>query len=434
MEKIKQIQDQKMNARLYPIYKRLSWDLLFYYSIIYLFLLQEKNFSASQILLSEAFFTTSCLLLQIPLGLLIDKLKKRNSLIFANCCMCLFILILIFTQNYIHLLIAFFIDAVGYVIKGICETNILYDSLPKGKKRGSLYSSIDGGASATYYIIDAITSIIAGFTFVINPYLPIILCLLINVISTYLSTKFKETYNNTNEENKNITVKQYFKELKEVTRFAFTSKRMFCLLLFFGIVSGLNYNLTTLRSGVLEQIQMPEQYFGVIFDMIQVFAAVCAGMQKIIHKRFRNKTLTMIGMPLAIILVLIGTLATGEMNTIKILLITILFILTGGIKGSHNVLIYRYLNNFTNKEVRTKLATIRSIIYNIFSIGISLLGAWLLSITNASNTIITIGFVSAVILSLLLYYMKDKVGLNTEKYSVQDLKYSTINKKKSIGG
>ena len=44
-----------------------------------------------------------------------------------------------FINNYKMLLLANFIDAIGYVIKGVCETNILYDSLPKGEKRGTLY-------------------------------------------------------------------------------------------------------------------------------------------------------------------------------------------------------------------------------------------------------------------------------------------------------
>ena len=135
MSSTKEIQDKKLNARLYPIYKMISWDLLFYYSIIYLFLTQAKHFSASQVLLGEAFFTASCFIVQIPIGLLVDRFGKKNSLVLANICMCIFTIILIFTKNYSQLLIAFFIDSIGYVIKGICETNILYDSLPKGKKR-----------------------------------------------------------------------------------------------------------------------------------------------------------------------------------------------------------------------------------------------------------------------------------------------------------
>ena len=90
MSSTKEIQNRKLNARLYPIYKMISWDLLFYYSIIYLFLTQVKHISASQVLLGEAFFTASCLILQIPIGLLVDRYGKKNSLVFANICMCIF--------------------------------------------------------------------------------------------------------------------------------------------------------------------------------------------------------------------------------------------------------------------------------------------------------------------------------------------------------
>ena len=37
MEETQKIQDKKTNTKLFPIYKMFSWDLLFYYSIIYLF-------------------------------------------------------------------------------------------------------------------------------------------------------------------------------------------------------------------------------------------------------------------------------------------------------------------------------------------------------------------------------------------------------------
>lgn len=423
----KEIQNKKLNARLYPIYKMISWDLLFYYSIIYLFLVQAKGFSASQILLSEAFFTASCLVLQIPLGLLVDRLGKKNSLIFANICLCVFTLILLFVSNYTQLLIAFFVDAIGYVIKGTCETNILYDSLPRGKKRGSLYSRIDGKGTARYYVIDAVTSLVAGYAFVISPYLPIILCLIGNILATILSTRFRHTQIPIEDDDDIRTgAKEYFKQLKEAMKFAFKSKRLLCLLIFFGLITGLNYNLTTFRGGVLEQIQLPEQYFGLVFAMIQILAAICSGFQRVIHKKFRNKTLTVLGIPMTSFLILIGLFATGNPTNFKTAMIVALFVILGGVKGAHNVLIYRYLNNFTNREIRTKLSTVRNIVYNIFTIVISLFGSWLLSITNASNSIMILGIVATAILALLLYYMKDKLGLKVDDYDEEDLKYSHV--------
>ena len=290
MEEAQKIQDKKTNTKLFPIYKMFSWDLLFYYSIIYLFLTQAKNFSASEVLLAESFFTASCLLLQIPIGLLVDKIGKKNSLVFANICMCVFITILLFVNNYPMLLLANFIDAIGYVIKGVCETNILYDSLPKGEKRGTLYSSIDGVGAARYYIIDAITSIIAGITFAIDPYIPVVLCLIVNIIALILSTRFKHTQSQREEYSKE-TARQYFKELREAIKFTFNSKRMLCLMLFFGLMSGLTYNLSTYRSNILNSINIPAQYFGVIFAIIQIMAGICSKGQVWLHKRFKNNTL-----------------------------------------------------------------------------------------------------------------------------------------------
>lgn len=423
MNNTEEIQNKKINARLYPIYKMLSWDLLFYYSIIFLYLVQAKNFSASQVMLGEAFFTASCFVLQIPIGLLVDKIGKKRSLVIANICMCLFSFILLIIQNFNQLLIGYFIDAIGYVLRTVCETNILYDSLPIGKKRGNLYSEIDGIGASRYYVVDAITSLIAGYAFVLNPYLPIIFCFIANIISTILATRFRSIKLQNEQVEVKEGVREYFRQLGEAIRFTKKSKRIFCLLLYFGLVSGLIYNLTTFRSSVLEGISIPEHYFGIIFAISQMVAAICAKAQIFIHKRFRNKTLAVLGIPLTISCIIIGFLAMiGTSTTFKVIIV-LLFVFQGAIKGAYNVLIYRYLNNFTNRKIRTKLATIRNMFYNISSIFISLFGAMLLNYTDSANTIIIVGCMMTILIILLLDYMRGKVGLKPEQYKKEDLKY-----------
>lgn len=430
MASAKEIQNRKVNARLYPIYKMISWDLLFYYSIIYLFLTQAKGFSASQVLLAEAVFTSMCLIIQIPVGILVEKIGKKRSLVFANVCMCLFTILLIFLKTYTQLFVAYFLDAIGYVIKCVCETNILYDSLPKGKKRGSLYSTLDGLGASRYYMVDAVTSLIAGYAFVISPYLPIVLCLIGNIISTILASKFKHIQMPDDDVEEKTSVKEYLWQLKNAVRFTKKSKRIACLLIFFGLVSGLIYNMTTFRSGILEQIELPAQYFGLVFAISQVAASLCSRMQNLIQKRYKNTTLAHLGIPLTVSCIIIGVLAVGKISNIKTYIIIALFILQGAIKGVYNVLIYRYLNNFTTKQIRTKLATVRNIVYNLFSIAISLIGAALLHFSNASTAIIIIGISMTIVMILLLDYMKDKVGLKPENYTKDDLKYSTLVLKK----
>lgn len=428
MESTKEIQNKKLNTKLYPFYKMISWDLLFYYSIIYLFLTQAKSFTASQVLFGEAVFTASCLILQVPIGLLVDRFGKKNSLVLANICMCIFTIILLSVTNYKMLLIAYFIDAIGYVIKSDCETNILYDSLPRGKTRGILYSKIDGLGASRYYIIDAITSLIAGYTYVINPYIPLVLCLIANIISTILATRFRHTQivdEESAEKKENIS--RYFRELKGAMKFAIRSKRMLCLLMFFGVISGLTYNMSTFRSNVLDSIKIPAQYFGIIFAVTQIAAALCSRLQGKLHKKFRNKTLTILGFPYIFSCIIIGILVNIFSNSAAPIVI-FLFIMQGAIKGAYNVIIYRYLNNFTNRYIRVKLATVRNIIYNMFTLIISLIGSILLNITSSANTILTVGCLAVVFMIWLLDYMRDRVGLDPEKYSEEDLKYSSITK------
>ena len=171
------IKRKKKNVKIFPIYKMVSWDLLFYFPIIFLFLTQIKGFSASQVLFADAFYTLSNTFWQIPVTSVVDRIGKKNCLIIGNILYSLSILAMIFLQNYYELLIIQFIYALGYSIKGICESNILYDSLPAGKKRGKIYSTIDGKSSSYFYIFDAISSVIAGFTFTINGYIPMVLLL-----------------------------------------------------------------------------------------------------------------------------------------------------------------------------------------------------------------------------------------------------------------
>lgn len=134
---------KKKNVRMFPIYKTVSWDLLFYYPIIFLFLTQTKGFSASQVLFSDAFYTLANTFWQLPVTSLVDRIGKKNCLIIGNVLYSASILAMICLQNYYELLLIQFIYALGYSIKGICESNILYDSLPVGAKRGKVFSTID---------------------------------------------------------------------------------------------------------------------------------------------------------------------------------------------------------------------------------------------------------------------------------------------------
>ena len=428
--KQKLIRHKKKNVRLFPLYKMVSWDLLFYYPIIFLFLTQVKGFSAAQVLFSDAFYTLSNTLWQIPVTRLVDRVGKKNALIVGNILNTLSISSMIFMKEYYELLIIQFIYALGYSIKGICEANILYDSLPKGYRRGKIFSKIDGKSTSYFYIFEAVASMTAGFTFVINGYIPMILCFICCIIATILSFKFRHTAIVQNKVEP-IKFTEYMVQLKTSFGYFLKSKRIRSLIIFNALLMGMITAIVNLRSSMLEELQVPEQYFGVIFAMLQIIAAISTRNTERIQENFRNKTLGWLGIPMVMSCVVIGFIGQDELSKSSLILIVVLFAIQYAIKGPYIGLMTRYLNNFTNRGIRPKISALRYLTANLATAILSLISSGLLAITTTANTFIIIGCITTIGVVLLLNYMRDKVGLKPEEYSDEDIRYS-INRPEKI--
>lgn len=415
---------ENKNIKLYPIYKATSWDLLFYYTILFLFLTQAKNISPADVLLAEAFYPIFKCIFLIPTTILIEKIGKRKGLILGNLINVFAIFTFIISSNLFLVIIAELLEAIAFNIKGIAETNLLYDSLPKDEKRGSRFSRIDGQGGAWYYYIDAITSVITGFLYIINPYIPMILCMITCVFSTFLSYKFVETKE---LKKTKISTKTYIKNLKSSFKYMFQSERLRYLMLFGAICSGLLSVLISLRSGTLEEIGVPEQYFGVIFGVLGMIAGIASKNQHRFHKHFRNKTLAMISVPAAVSAILVGlTVALKLPYTMTLVILLLLFAIQFISKGPFYTLIKRYLNNFTTSTLRSKISSCYNLMESLSRSIISLLASFLLRGIDSASTMCIIGCILTIILVLLLDKMRQKVGLKPEKYKKSEIEFLEI--------
>ena len=422
------MEEKNRNIKLFPIYKMISWDLLFFYAIIFLYLVQVKQLSAPQVILAEALYNVAIMLFIIPSGKIVDKIGKKNSVIIANISTSISIVIILLMNQIYHLIIAYSVMAFGYSIKVIAENRILYDSIPSGSKRGKIFSLIDGKASSYYYYIDAITSIATGFLFTVNPHIPIVLCLIMCIISTILACRFQHTNainKSQKEHNEKISLKEAFKHVKD-------SKRLLYLILFYASFSGLLYNLSSLRSSLFKDLNLKARYFGIIYAILQIISGTTARYQNKVHNKFKNQTLAVLGIPLTISCILIGLLGNLKTDNFIFFVIMVLFIIQNVLKVPYRTLIVRYMNNFTNKSIRTKLATIESLAYYAITVIFSLTSSYLLERTSTANTFVVIGVISTFLIGILLYFMKGRVGLKPEEYPDEDLKYSHFNKEKSL--
>ena len=95
--------------------------------------------------------------------------------------------------------------------------------------------------------------------------------------------------------------------------------------------------------------------------------------------------------------------------------------------GLYNVLIIKYLSNFTNSQIDTKIFAINSFVASITSVAFGLIASRLIKVLPIPIAMITFGVISFIIMSIVLLYMKNKVGLDPKMYSELELKYDNKN-------
>ena len=428
------------NQNLYKIYKMISWDLLFYYAISYLFLVQEKKLSTSQIILADAFYPLFKLIFQIPCTILIEKLGKKNSLILANLSLVVYLLIVMGLASTLGYIVSNIFCALGYTIKGIAESNLLYDSIENGEKKRTIFSKIDGFSSSLYYYFDAITAISAGFLFVINPYIPMILCLLCNVLSVLLSFKFKEiptdtsVSNNEDDENpyKNLPFfKQltfYIQDLKQAFKFIAQSKRLRALIIFNAVFVSFISLIITLRRSVLTELNVPNEYFGIIFAIYGLVAGFASNAASRIHKTHGNQTLTFLGLSYCISILLAGLIATLTNLPAFLVYFSVLglFTIHSVITGPYYTLIKQYLGSFSTSTMRNKITSANLLIESLTRTFLSFLASYVTDTVESAVATLILGILFTIMLLIVLSYMKSRVGLDPEKYPKSDIKFHEI--------
>lgn len=418
------IDNKKYNVKLFPIYKALSWDLLFYYAISFLFLTGTKGISASDVLFYDAFYPIFKFVLQIPTTVIINKFGNRRCLILGNLFVSASILLMIVANGLPILIFSQFLSALGFSIKNLTETAFLYDSIEKNEKRNDIFSKIDGRSSSFYYYIDAITSLTTGFLFVVNGYLPMLLCFFLCVISTLLSLNFKEVIQTNLEK---IGIKENLTDIKDGFKFIFQSSRLKSLIIFYSLLTSILSLRSSLSSSIFTDIHLPEQYFGITYAVFQIISGIASSKQDWFHNKFRNKTLTVFGLGVTLSMIAIGLCEITNLNyglTLEIILI--MLSIQCCIKGPYYTLIKRYLNSFSTSSMRTKIYAAVELPYSILRACICFICSALLDITTTSYVYVILGCVFTVIMIFLTDHMKHTVGLKPEEYSKKDIEFAEI--------
>lgn len=425
----KKAQMRKRNMKLYPIYKTLGWDYIFFYTTNFLFLTQVKNIAPSDVVLIDSFYALFGIIMQIPAVFIVEYLGRKRSMIFANFANCLYMLVVMFSNNLFNLIIAELLSSLAFGIKSASDPAMLNESIPPSRYKSKIFAKISQKGATNYYVINAISTVLAGFFYDINPYIPITLAFIVTLIVTLISTAFIEPQ--TKSKKHKISKFNQVKDLKDSFIFILKSERLKALILFSAVVKGIVSIMATYEITLLEEFDVQAKYLCMVFAMLNIISGIRAKKQGEFHNRYRNKSLcTVFGIiSIAITLGGICGLLASAYSRAFILMIVVSYIIRYSYQGIYDPLIEKYLRNFANEKIDTKIFTAKHFLGSILSAVTGIIASFLLDRISISSCMTIVGILGIIFTVTMSKYMKDRVGLKPEEYSKEEVKYDELKEK-----
>ena len=415
-----EIKARKHNLRLYPKYLMLGFDLLFFYGIRVMFLMDVKGITESQILLAATIYAVSMIVMQVPATLLTSKIGYKNTAIAGNIFNIIWAVLIITFNGFAGLALSQFISAIAFALKYVSESNLLSTSIPQAPnyQRNEIFSRLDKKGFSRYCIFSAISTVIAGFLYNINPYIPIFLCLVCTIAATAISFNF----NDIKESESKASFKDYIKDLKKGYKFITKSKRLRALLIMTGAIWGIIVLLDSYQLTLLQNIGASSVQVGFIFAMFELTRGLFSNTALDFNKKFKNKSLTNILITFSIGFILSGIIALSNLPFYtKLIIIVIVLLIMGAANAIDQILAKKYVNNFASTKILPAIYSAKSICDNIFRTIINLLGAAIVGIYNIDIAMIAMGIFILLLTLGLTIYSKDKLGLKPEEYTQKDI-------------
>lgn len=405
----------RKNIALYRKYKTFSYDFLFYYAVSVLYLTITKGFSMSQVMFINSAYSVFCIIFYFFGNSIVNKLNLKYSTIIGNVFVLINGILFLIGNSYSTFLLANFFGAFGFTLKNISESSILYSSLRKLKKAPE-FSKIEGKSNSKYYYYDAFASFVSGFLFVINNYIPIILCCINLIISLIISINFANV--DKKDSNEKYTLKDMLRETKNILN----SNRLKALYLFSFIFTGIVTVSTTLYKAILIDVGIKNEYTTVIVCIVSIFIGIGAKHLFNIEKITRNKTLKFLSLAFVIALLFVGIVGTSSsLNITNMSILLISLSLMGLVQGAYRVGLKKYILSFTTHKIRNRITSTYYIFENLGSALLSAALGLLLNYTTNSIACIIFATTSFVIIALVIYYMKGRIGLRPEQYAPKDI-------------
>lgn len=318
--------------------------------IIMLYLL-DKGLSYTEIMVLESFFSIAIFVLEVPTGALGDLFGRRFSLFFASIFMALGAAVYILGFRFWQFMIGEALFACGMSLKSGSDTAIVYDSLKKLRKEKT-FATVQGKGEAFALGSQIVGSVLSGFIFSLNKDLPLLISAVLMAGSAIASLFMHEIKTYEHEEKPG-----YFQQIGISARFLLTHQRVRSIALysiFFFVFFRISF---WYYQPYFQDIGIQAEYFGIIFALFNIVAALSARSAGKLIEWTRGKSMILLSVLMVASFLLLG---------VTRLPFGFVFIcLQQVVRGVQLPVFMKYLNKHIPSNQRATIISCRSLLNNL---------------------------------------------------------------------
>lgn len=325
------INNFEQNKKFYRKYI-ISKQSLFIWTI-FLIYLKQKGLSFTEIMLLNSITATVTFILEIPSGILADRVSRKKLLFYGEGLKLLSLIIILYTNNYYILIISSVFSGIGEATVSGSGEALIYDSFVESNKQDS-YKKYTSNAQMWALRFSAVSTLISGFLYKINKDIPMILSIVLQFISILFILRLNDnlmpikiTHNIKGE------FKIQLNNIKSLINNKDIIKLFFIYFVMMIIISNLNYT----SQSYLTYIGIDVKYIGIIFFLFNIIASFGAKYSAKINLKSKS------------IIAIFAILLIG-LNFSGIYLSLVIFSISRFING----MIWPILNSDINKKLQTE--------------------------------------------------------------------------------
>ena len=390
------LQEQQLRSNIWKIYLyRVLLGLIFPIPTIVLFW-QKHGMSLTDVMLLQALFALAVVIFEVPSGYLADIAGRRTTLILAGISNSLAIIVYSQSQHFYHFLSAELCFAFGFAMISGADAALVYDSL-LAVGAEERYQEVYG--KLYFYNLFAIggSSIVGGligsfnYRWTFYASLPCFLAAIVVALSMQEPPRKKL-----------VAQEGYLRELWRILQYCFvTSPRLRWLIIYSGIVIGLNNATLWFYQPYFKLCDLPIAYFGVAFASYQVFAALTSKYAYKLEKRLGSHYS---------LIALVVTISIGYffMGYVVFLLSFLFAFFHQFARGFSRIVITDYVNQLTESDIRATVLSAQNLIMRLMYAMLIPLAGKIADLTSIVRALQILGFTTLLVGGILLLILRRK--------------------------